>query len=460
METADPHGGPQPSIEELLAARLSVTSLKIQGATRTNADLLNAVIHPVMSTGGSFEGVIEDVSKAVDRLRTTNCFKSVDAYLDTTPAGDASVLFTVSEKSLYQLHTGTTLQTSGDREASLEGSFLWRNLRGHADTLKASVGWVADATSPSFSSFPSTSWDIEYVRPFVAGLDTSLVNSLRGTLNNHTESSSYSLYTRKAESSLFTPIGSFSFFSAWRQVANVDLDASPVIVEDAGHSWKTALQHTIDTDSRDHGPMPTSGLYARLQQEITIPLGDISLSRFDASTQFHLPFGGGPVLSLAGRTGAVFSQARTRLPDRLFLGGPNSLRGFCPRGVGPRDGKDAVGGDAYYALTAMFSLPLPAASLLSQLFRARFHLFATAGDVAEMDMVRQGLRGLRDVAVRAVPKKAWEGIAQSARVAVGLGVALETAVGRVEVNYCHALRSATTDEPKAGIQIGISESFS
>ena len=35
----------------------------------------------------------------------------------------------------------------------------------------------------------------------------------------------------------------------------------------------------------------------------------------------------------------------TELPDRTYVGGPNSLRGFKVGGLGQRDGPDSLGGD-------------------------------------------------------------------------------------------------------------------
>jgi outer membrane protein insertion porin family len=35
----------------------------------------------------------------------------------------------------------------------------------------------------------------------------------------------------------------------------------------------------------------------------------------------------------------------TELPDRTYVGGPNSLRGFKVGGLGIRDGPDSLGGD-------------------------------------------------------------------------------------------------------------------
>lgn len=446
----------QPSIEELLATRLSVTSLKIQGASRTSADLLNRLLNPVLSTGGTFEGVIEDVSEAVDRLRATNCFKGVDAYLDTTESGDASVNFTLSEKGWYQIHTGTSMETTSERGAIVEGSLLFRNLRGSADTLKAAIEW--GGSGASLSPDPSTAYDIQYLRPFVGGLNNMAFASLRNEQRNHVESSSYGLHTRRGEIGLDAPLGTFAVSAAWREVGKLDKDASPLIREDAKHTWITALKHMMATDTRDNPLMPTTGTAAELTSVMALPMGDVTFTKLEGALQKHISLAGG-ALSLSARGGIVLGKHRTPLPDRFFLGGANSFRGFVPRGVGPRDRDDAIGGDLFYTLTGLLSLPFPTGSLLSQLFNARMHIFGSAGDLTEVGVAKEGMKRLQGRPLEKV-KSAWEGLSKSARVSVGLGVALETGIGRVEINFCQALRKGDGDRIKSGVQFGISESFS
>lgn len=456
------------SLEEMLSTRLSVDSVKIQGANRTSESLLSYVTAPVLSTGGSFSGVVDDVSVAVERLRSTGCFRGVDAYVDRSGiGGDATVQFTVTEKPLYQLRTGTSMETTGEREASIEGSFMWRNARGRADTLKASVAWLGGGGAGSFGKNPSASFDVDYNLPFALGLKSSAFARVGRSVRNHAEQSSYTLNVKDAAAGVDLPLGRFSMTSAWREVAGVDDTASPLVREEAGHSWKTALRHEFSVDTRDEAPMPTEGTFFAMTSEVTLPmLGDVSFAKGETEAQVHAPLGtSGTVLSLSSRAGLILPRRgkRVQVQDRFFLGGSNSFRAFRPRGAGPRDGQDAVGGEAFYTASAMLSKPVPQASLLWQLFNARVHAFATAGDLSDVAVVGRGLRRIvkRDgTSVVDTATGLWKDVYASMRVAVGLGLALETSIGRVEVNFCQVLRSAESDCPKAGIQVGISESFS
>lgn len=455
------------SLEEMLATRLSVDSVKIQGATRTSPSLLSYVTAPVLSTGGSFSGVVDDISVSIERLRATGCFRGIDAYVDRSPVGgDATVQFTVSEKTNYQFKAGTSVQTEGEREASVDGSFMWRNIRGRLDTLKASVSWLGGGGPGSFGTNPSVAFDVNYSLPFVFGLESSAFARLGRRIRNHTEESSYTLNIKDCEAGVDVPAGRFSFISAWREVARVDDSASMLIREEAGHSWKTSVRHEYVLDNRDHSPMPTSGTFFSVSSEVTMPkLGDVSFAKSEAETQLHIPFGAsGAALALCTRAGLIYPRRgkRIHIQDRFFLGGPNSFRGFELRGAGPRDGQDAVGGDAFYTTSAMFSMPFPPTSMLWQLFNARVHAFGTAGDLSDISVVGRGLRRVtrRDgTNIADTAKGLWKDLHASMRIAVGLGVALETSIGRVELNFCHVVRSAASDAPRSGIQVGISESF-
>ncbi|KAI0557179.1 Surface antigen D15-like protein [Gracilaria domingensis] len=450
----------QPSIEELLAAKLSITSYSIHGVNRTKEKLIHKVLQPVLSTGGDFEGVINDVSTAVDRLRSTNCYKGIDAFIDHQHDKTASVRFTFTEKSSVQLTTGTSIDTSSERDASMDGTLSLRNLLGAADTLRFTLSWIgATSTSRSFSKNPSNSCSAAYVRPFVLGLNSSMFSNVSYSQLNHSEASSYNLVTRLADCGLHTVLGTFTLASVWRNLTHVQPTASSLIRDDAKDSWKTSLRHHVEIDMRDDMVMPNQGIFASLTHEHTLPIGDIRLSTVETAFQSHFPLIADAVLSFSSRLGTHFSSSRVQTPDRFFIGGANSLRGFKTRGVGPMDGKDSIGGDVFYTSSLMLSLPMPANSLLSQLFNARLHMFLNGGDVFEMTDMKEAIGDLKGTGLQEAVRKAFDGIYGGLRVAAGVGVAFDTSVGRVELNLCNVFKSSVSDQPQIGFQFGVSQSF-
>lgn len=464
--TPDENVPTEATVEEMLASRLSLASVVVSGASRTSTTLLDRITQPVLSTGGTFATVVEDVSRVVDQLRSTDCYRGVDAYLDTSSSdsGSAAAVFTLSEKSLYQLHTGTTIDTSPGvrRDPSVEASFIWRNLSGQADSLKTSISWMGGAAGEAFAARPTTRTQLDYSCPFALGLNAGVFASLSSSLHNHENNSSHSLSLRSGQVGIDHPFGRLSLNSVWRHVLDVNEHASPLVHQDAGHSWKTSLQQAIEIDRRDSRRMPTRGDMVALNLEATLPIGDARYGKIDASHQLHVPLGASGIsMSFFSRFGMLLSQARTSVIDRFYLGGSTSFRGFQNRGIGPRDQEDAVGGDLYYVFGGMFSIPMPESSFLSQIFNARLQTFLTIGDLTDIPRARNSLSPLTTKArLLDRARSTWKNFAESVRITSGLGVALETRVGRIELNYCRVLRSADRDIAASGFQFGISESFS
>ncbi len=64
--------------------------------------------------------------------------------------------------------------------------------------------------------------------------------------------------------------------------------------------------------------------------------------------------------------------------------------------------------------------------------------------------LKRGRAGLADIV---------KDVRASARTAVGIGIAGDTALGRVEINLCKVLSMAPADVPKTGVQFGLSQEF-
>lgn len=459
------------SIEEMLATTLGISGFSVRGAERTNLSFIERVVAPPENEKQkpqTFEQVIEAVSDSVDRLRSTGCFNGVDAYLDRDPLDPSGshVTYTVVEKSLYQVRTGTTVETTGDREASLDGSVAWRNMFGNGESLQGTAAWWGGAGGDrkAFGEPPSNSLNVEFSKPFYPSRNTSLYARIGQSLRNHEDYSGYSVNVRSAELGFLTLLGRFAYNISWRNVCNVDDKASILVRDDSGHSLKSSLLHRIAVDRRDDNLLPTSGYALTLDTEVAGlgNVGDVSFLKSEASAQANLPFGAsGIAVGVTLRSGVVVNSRRdprVRICDRFHLGGANSLRGFRPRGVGPRDGQDALGGEAYYIFTAMVSAPTPEASLLTQLFNARVHAFATIGDVGHYTSLSNAAKSARRDFV-GTGNSSFNRLANTARVAVGLGIAGETALGRVEINLCNPLRCSADDRPKTGVQFGLSQSL-
>jgi len=137
----------------------------------------------------------------------------------------------------------------------------------------------------------------------------------------------------------------FTVSTILRQVTALSQTASPSVIASAGDTIKTAISHTITRDRRDDSLLPTQGYILKSTQEYAgLGGGDVRYLKATAETQYIKTFYDlwPRTHFIAGaRCGLMWSlekNARTRLTDRFFLGGPTDVRGFREFGIGPKDG--------------------------------------------------------------------------------------------------------------------------
>ena len=130
------------------------------------------------------------------------------------------------------------------------------------------------------------------------------------------------------------------------------------IINEEGSRLASKVALTLVRDTRDDLIFTTRGSRLQLTTEFAGIGGDTEYVRFESRNAFYIPTfkAGEQVISLLARLGTFweFSNKRTPFFDRYFLGGPDSLRGFEFRDVGPRmenpsypGASEPVGGNSY-----------------------------------------------------------------------------------------------------------------
>lgn len=152
----------------------------------------------------------------------------------------------------------------------------------------------------------------------------------------------------------------------------------------------------------------------------------------------------GFVLSTTLRAGWLANlsddKKSSSVSDRFLLGGPLSIRGFRNAGVGPRDYKDALGGNMFWAAGISAIAPLP--KLESKPLRA--HAFINAGtNVPSGSNIQSTVQDL----------------IKSPSISAGFGLIYRHSIARIELNYCLPITAAKGDQIKRGLQLGIGLNF-
>ena len=135
------------------------------------------------------------------------------------------------------------------------------------------------------------------------------------------------------------------------RIFNLAQNVSPLIRSEKGYRSISKVGFTALRDTRDNLIYPTEG--SRLEAGTELAGGPVGgqtkyVNLFVRGAQFFPTFETGEqVLSILGRTGTIMGYGGQSVPffERYYMGGPDDLRGFGYRKVGPRDSTgESIGG--------------------------------------------------------------------------------------------------------------------
>jgi len=339
-----------------------VESVKIEGNTKTKSTVI--IRELVLSPGDVFDMVRMKASKL--RLENTNFFEDVNLTPESTNIPGRRNL----KISLKEARTGNV--SFGAGYSSLERATFFAELSqsnfdlfnrhsffqgaGQKFRIRLQVGSLSNEAILSFEE------------PWLFQKELALGFSIYRQSSSYT--SSYydeirmgaEIYVRKH---LFEYVeGRLSYTDEKIDITNVDPSVSAIILALAGYSRTSKIGLQLLRDVRDKIVNTTRGNRLQVITEFAGgPLGGSNdyyemevrgsqfIPVFRAQTQ---------VLGLIARTGVIENFGKSEdVPfyDKFFLGGPDDLRGFEYRDVGPKDPSGIpLGGKTYGMFTAEYSL--------------------------------------------------------------------------------------------------------
>ena len=185
-------------------------------------------------------------------------------------------------------------------------------------------------------------------------------------------SDQFDLQTLGSKTSLTKPVfnpftrATVSYSLEQFTVDNIDAPTNAFVRGDEGSTLKSTVGTSISRDTRDQFFIPTKGNFSSAGVEVSGgPLaGDESIYMLEAKSSQFWPVLDDHVFNLKGEVRTVDSYGSSdHVPifDRLFLGGPRTIRGFKYRDVSPRDPADPnepIGGLSSWYATAEYTVPL------------------------------------------------------------------------------------------------------
>ncbi len=151
-----------------------------------------------------------------------------------------------------------------------------------------------------------------------------------------------------------------------------------------------SLTAGVSRDTRDSLIVTTSGSLMRLSSELA--QGDLQYLRLRYQQQYYRPLTRRLTLLLGGEIGVAGGLGARPLPffKNFYAGGPDTVRGYRPFSLGPRDEQgNALGGNREFTASAQLLFPLPGAAHDPSV---RLAWFVDAGNVFDQRFELNDLR--------------------------------------------------------------------
>ena len=229
----------------------------------------------------------------------------------------------------------------------------------------------------------------------------------------------------------------------WENVYNVDANAPLAVKQIEGSAVISSVGYSLVYDTRDNKKKPTSGVYIKGTQDLAGVGGDVDYLRSTADLRGYIPISQDVTLAVRAQGGNItgLNGQDVRVVDAFFLGG-ETIPGFAPGGLGPRDAVtgDALGGTTFYAATAELRFPLPFlpsdVPLSGAVFTAAGTVFGT--DAAKSAATYAAQHGVSNtLAVQDT---------SALRSSAGASLVWDLPVGDLRVDFATVLSKAASDK--------------
>jgi len=347
--------------------RFYLESIRVEGNTKTKATVI--IRELALRPGDVFDRKRMDVSQA--RLKNTSYFEDVRLNPEPTNIpGRKDLGITVREG-----RTGNF--TVGAGFGSVESAVVYFEVtQGNFDLFNWRSGFQGDGQKFRFRAALGTNSNqvvVSFIEPWLFeqrlefGVELYRSETDYNSADYNELRTGFELFLRRrlfelVEARLSYRLELVEIFDVARGLGVVNPDGSifPDGVADVfqaaeGEDLVSKVGLTFLRDNRDSLIFTRKGNRTSLLSEVAGLGGDVNYYKFEAKTAQFIP-----TFDTLEQSFSVVARAGTVTPwgdsvevpfyDRFYLGGPNTLRGFDYRDVGPRDPDDtdeSVGGNSY-----------------------------------------------------------------------------------------------------------------
>ena len=338
--------------------RVYIERINIVGNYRTEDYVIRREFR--VAEGDAYNKIMVD--QARQRLINLGFFKDVKVNKEPGSAPDRVIL----NVALEEQSTGELSFAAG--YSSAEGvigevSYSERNLLGTGQYLQVKVT----------GSFVSGGADVSWTEPRFLDRNMSFGVDVFARNANYTASSGYTdagyedLRTGGSLRLGFALLDNLwlntNYTFIFEDIYNLEATAPLSVREVAGTAITSSVGYSLIYDTRNNRKNPSRGFYFSFAQELAGVGGDVDycpLNRERVEAYYPIT----KEITLVGRAigGNIqgWNGQDVRTVDDFFKGG-ETIRGFAPSGLGPRDPVtgDPLGGKTFWATTAEVRFPLP-----------------------------------------------------------------------------------------------------
>jgi len=338
-----------------------INEITIRGNEKTKDEVLRREL--AVYPGEMFHQ--QKVETSENRLRNLNYFESVSStYAPAVETNAYDLTFKVKEKTMGSFLVGAGFSSVDSLVGFAEmshGNFDIRNWPPVGNGQKMKIRVQAGSERKDL--------ELSFIEPWFLNRKLALGIDLYNRENDY-YSSEYTQETLGGSLSLSKPLtpftrGTLSYTLENITIANVNSTASTLIKSEEGSRSKSTLGLRVTRDTRDHVFVPTQGNRTSVNAELSggLLFGDTDILLVEAKSSHFWPIWKDHVLNLRGAARVVNGYGSGDVPlfDRLFLGGPRTLRGFEYRDVSPRapdDPEEPIGGETSYFASLEYTIPL------------------------------------------------------------------------------------------------------
>ncbi len=386
------------------------------------------------------------VEQAKQRLMKTGFFKTVKIEKQMGSAPDRTVLaVAVEEQQTGQLSFAVGYSTA----AGIIGDVTYteRNLMGTGQYLQVQLNGSVSGTEGLTVSWTEPRF---LDRNLSFGVDAFVKNS------DYTQTAGYTVagyedFRVGGGLRFGVPVTDelsvgFNYTLMLDDVYNLDPNASLAVKQIAGEAVISSVGYNMIYDTRNNKKKPTRGFYFKETQDFAGAGGDVNYIRSTAEMRAYYPVTDD--ITLAGRTmgGTIMGWGGqgVRVVDAFYKGG-ETIPGFQPAGLGPRDATtgDALGATTFYSATTELRFGLPFVpqdlGLSGAVYTAAGSAFGT--DAQKFAAAYAAQHGTTNTLV----------ISNSSalRSSVGASLIWDSPVGPLRADYSFVLSKAASDKTQA-----------